>query len=79
MRDPSRQQSGVQGTKGSQAITGLNNDIVRTMKTRGVDFVMYQVSDLARAASFYRQVLGLPQEVYSDEGQWAELDRKSVV
>jgi len=33
---------------------------------------MYPVSDLARAASFYRDVLGLPQEVYSEEWQWAE-------
>lgn len=44
------------------------------MKIRGTDFVMYLVSDLARAASFYRDVLGLPQEVYSEEWQWAEFD-----
>ncbi|MGA2281362.1 MAG: VOC family protein, partial [Verrucomicrobiota bacterium] len=37
------------------------------MKIRGTDFVMYPVSDLARAAKFYREVLGLPQEVYSEE------------
>lgn len=74
MRDPSRRQSGVQGTKGSQAIIGLNNDIVQPMNTRGADYVMYQVSDLARAASFYREVLGLPQEVYSPAWQWAEFN-----
>ena len=44
------------------------------MKIRGTDFVMYQVSDLARAASFYRDVLGLPQEVFSPEWHWAEFN-----
>ncbi len=44
------------------------------MKIRGTDFVMYLVSDVARAAAFYRDVLGLPQEVYSEEGKWAEFD-----
>jgi predicted enzyme related to lactoylglutathione lyase len=44
------------------------------MKVRGTDFVMYLVSDLARAAAFYRDVLGLPQEVYSEEWRWAEFN-----
>jgi catechol 2,3-dioxygenase-like lactoylglutathione lyase family enzyme len=44
------------------------------MKIRGVDFVMVQVSDLARAARFYRETLGLPQEIYSEEYQWAEFN-----
>jgi predicted enzyme related to lactoylglutathione lyase len=44
------------------------------MKIRGTDFVVYLVSDLARAASFYRDVLGLPQGVYSEEGKWAEFN-----
>ena len=44
------------------------------MKIRGTDFVMYLVSDLARAASFYRDVLGLPQASYSEEWKWAEFD-----
>ncbi len=35
---------------------------------------MYPVSDLARAARFYREVLGLPQEIYSEEWQWAEFN-----
>jgi len=48
------------------------------MKIRGTDFVMYLVSDLARAASFYRDVLGLPEEVYSEEGKWAEFDCGNV-
>ena len=44
------------------------------MKIRGTDFVMYPVSDLARAASFYRDILGLTEEVYhdSEDGGWAE-------
>ena len=44
------------------------------MKIHGTDFVMYLVSDLARAARFYREVLGLPQELYSEEWQWAEFN-----
>jgi len=48
------------------------------MKIRGTDFVMYQVSDLATAARFYRETLGLPQEVYSEEWQWAEFNCGNV-
>jgi predicted enzyme related to lactoylglutathione lyase len=44
------------------------------MKIRGVDFVMFEVTDLAAAARFYRDVLGLPQEIYSEPHQWAEFD-----
>jgi len=44
------------------------------MKIRGIDFIMYPVTDLARAASFYRDVLGLSQQIYSDEWQWAEFN-----
>jgi predicted enzyme related to lactoylglutathione lyase len=44
------------------------------MKIRGADFIMYLVADLARAAKFYRETLGLPQEIYSDEWQWAEFN-----
>ncbi len=48
------------------------------MKIRGTDFVMFQVSDLARAAAFYRGTLGLPQEVYSGDDQWAEFNCGNV-
>lgn len=48
------------------------------MKIRGTDFVMFQVSDLARAAAFYRETLGLSQEVYSEEDQWAEFNCGNV-
>jgi predicted enzyme related to lactoylglutathione lyase/ketosteroid isomerase-like protein len=44
------------------------------MKIRGTDFVMYQVSDLATAARFYRETLGLTQEIYSEEWNWAEFN-----
>jgi len=48
------------------------------MKTRGTDFVMFQVTDLARAARFYRETLDLPQEVYSEEPPWAEFNCGNV-
>jgi catechol 2,3-dioxygenase-like lactoylglutathione lyase family enzyme len=48
------------------------------MKTRGTDFVMYQVSDLARAARFYREILSLSQETYSEEWKWAEFNCGNV-
>ena len=48
------------------------------MKIRGVDFVMYQVSNLAKAAAFYRATLGLRQEIYSEEWQWAEFNCGNV-
>ena len=48
------------------------------MKIRGTDFVVYQVSDLARAAAFYRETLGLPQEVFSEDDQWAEFNCGNV-
>ena len=44
------------------------------MNIRGTDFVIYPVSDLGRAATFYRDVLGLPQEVYNEEWRWAEFN-----
>jgi predicted enzyme related to lactoylglutathione lyase len=44
------------------------------MKIRGTDFVMYRVSDLGRAVKFYRDVLGLPLELCSEQDGWAEFD-----
>ncbi|MDI1335679.1 MAG: VOC family protein [Lacunisphaera sp.] len=44
------------------------------MKIRGTDFVLYHVSDLSRAVKFYRDVLGLKQEILSEEYQWAEFN-----
>lgn len=48
------------------------------MKIRGTDFVMYVVSDLPRAAAFYRDTLGLAQEIYSEGDQWAEFNCGNV-
>lgn len=48
------------------------------MNIRGTDFVMYHVSDLDRAVTFYRDVLGLPLEVESKEYNWAEFDCGNV-
>jgi len=48
------------------------------VKIRGTDFVMIPVSNLADAARFYREVLGLPQEIYSEEWQWAEFNCGNV-
>ncbi len=42
------------------------------MNIRGTDFVLFPVTDLAVAARFYREVLGLRQDIYSEEWQWAE-------
>ena len=39
---------------------------------------MFQVSDLAIAARFYRETLGLPQEVFNEEWQWAEFNCGNV-
>jgi len=48
------------------------------MKIRGTDFIMLPVSDLATAARFYRETLGLPQEIYSEEYHWAEFNCGNV-
>ncbi len=48
------------------------------MKIHSTDFVMLQVSDLRRAAEFYRETLGLPQEIYSEEWKWAEFNCGNV-
>jgi len=48
------------------------------MKIRGTDFVMFQVTNLARAARFYREILGLTQEVYSEDPPWAEFNCGNV-
>ena len=48
------------------------------MKIRGTDFVMFDVTDLPKAARFYRETLGLTQEVYSEEPPWAEFNCGNV-
>jgi len=48
------------------------------MKIRATDFVLYHVSDFHAAVMFYRDVLGLPLALSSDEDQWAEFDCGNV-
>ncbi|HEY8995137.1 MAG TPA: VOC family protein [Lacunisphaera sp.] len=48
------------------------------MKIRATDFVALPVSDLIAAARFYREVLGLRQELLSEQHQWAEFDAGNV-
>jgi catechol 2,3-dioxygenase-like lactoylglutathione lyase family enzyme len=48
------------------------------MHIRGTDFVMFLVSDLPRAVSFYRDILGVRCEIESAEYQWAEFDCGNV-
>ena len=42
------------------------------MKVRGTDFVMYEVADMERSISFYRDLLGLELEEYLEDIPWAE-------
>ncbi len=48
------------------------------MKIRGTDFIMFQVSNLSRSIEFYRDVLGLPLEIASEEYHWAEFNCGNV-
>ena len=48
------------------------------MKIRATDFIALPVSDLAVAARFYREVLGLRQEMLSEQYQWAAFDAGHV-
>jgi len=43
----------------------INIDI--DMKIRGTDFVMFQVTDMPKAVRFYRDTLGLTQEVDTED------------
>lgn len=42
------------------------------MKGQAMDFVMYTVSDVGAAAEFYRETLGLAQEMLDEDMGWAE-------
>jgi len=48
------------------------------MKVRGVDFILHPVQDIAAGVRFYRDVLGLPLEVWSEADRWAEFDCGNV-
>ena len=47
------------------------------MKIKGIDFVVYNVSNMQRAIAFYRDTLGLPLD-YEYEGNWAEFSMGPV-
>lgn len=42
------------------------------MKAKAIDFAVYEVADLQRAISFYRDVLGLRLDFLLEEWGWAE-------
>ena len=42
------------------------------MKIKAVDFVAYEVEDVARSIGFYRDVLGLELLYFNDGADWAE-------
>jgi len=46
------------------------------MNIRGTDFVMFQVTDMPKAVRFYGEILGLPQEV--DTEDFAEFNGGNV-
>jgi predicted enzyme related to lactoylglutathione lyase len=48
------------------------------MKIRATDFIMLKVADFAAVARFYREELGLRQDIYSEEYGWAEFDCGNV-
>ena len=48
------------------------------MKILGTDFVLFSVTDLANAVAFYRDKLGLPCEMYSEQYKWAEFNCGNV-
>ena len=41
---------------------------------RGVDFVGVPTRDIARAATFYGEILGLPRSVYNEERHFSEYE-----
>ena len=42
------------------------------MRVRGTDFVVHYVPVLDEAVHFYKEILGLKQELYKKEWNWAE-------
>jgi predicted enzyme related to lactoylglutathione lyase len=44
------------------------------MEIRAIDFISYEVSDIKRAVTFYRDVLGLKVTTLLEEFGWAEFD-----
>jgi predicted enzyme related to lactoylglutathione lyase len=48
------------------------------MKTKAIDFIMFNVTDMPRAVSFYRDTLGM-EYPFNEEGKsWTEFDSDPV-
>ena len=48
------------------------------MRTRAVDFVVYNVSDMERSTAFYRDTLGIDAKLLEEGGGWTEFDTPPV-
>jgi len=48
------------------------------LKVRAIDFVVSGVSDLERAKTFYRDVLGIEDPILFEDPEWVEFDTKPV-
>ncbi|MBT3267656.1 hypothetical protein HN371_10905 [Candidatus Poribacteria bacterium] len=48
------------------------------MQIRGVDYVQYDVADLATSVAFYRGTLGIELTFRKDDRGWAELTAGNV-
>ena len=46
------------------------------MTVRGVDYIYYEVSDVAKSREFYKEIIGL--KVSSESEQWVEFDLGNV-
>ena len=44
------------------------------MTIRGIDYIYYEVSDVAKSKEFYRDVLGMKIGKESEGGEWVEFD-----
>lgn len=44
------------------------------MTIRGIDYVYYEVSDVAKSKAFYSDILGMKIGNESDNGEWIEFD-----
>lgn len=48
------------------------------MKVRAIDFVVTGVSDVRRSKEFYRDVLGIEDEILFEDETWVEFDTRPV-
>lgn len=48
------------------------------MKVQAIDFVFYSISDLKKAKTFYRDILGIRAETLYESETWVEFDTQPV-